>query len=713
MRGLIVALGLGLILGCAPGVKGKVKPEIPDVDQKFRAETAWLEEVEGPQALEWVRGLNHQTQKNLEADPRFGRFKNQFEDILMAKDRLPVAYFIGERLYNFWQDEKSVRGLWRRTSMSSYRTSQPRWETVLDIDQLAKSEKENWVFGGADCWPKEESVCLIKLSRGGKDAKVVREFDLRTKKFVANGFVLPEAKSDLTWLDPDTVLVGTDWGPGTMTKSGYPRQVRLWKRGQSPSEGPILFSVAETDVEAEAWVSHSPDETHVFFIRVIDFFNTEILWVSPDLKEQRKLPLPSDAMVSSFHKGQLVFSLRNSAELSTANGRVKVAQGVPVSFSLKRWLELGKIEKLETIFTPNLQQAIDGVSETRDALFVNYLDNVQGRMKRFQWSGQSWDETELSLPPFLSASVASASPFRADVMLRVEGFLSPTEILYSSDGVQTPTKIKQAPARFDSSAQVVAQHWVKSADGTPIPYFEIGRKDQMSQARPTILYGYGGFDAAQTPWYLSGIGKTWLERGGRFVVANIRGGGEFGPRWHMAGLKENRPKVYADFIAVAEDLIRRGVTTSSQLGIMGGSNGGLLVGAVAVQRPDLFQAVDCQVPLLDMLNYHRWLAGDSWKGEYGDPEDPKMRAALRSYSPLQNVKVGTKYPEVFFVTSTKDDRVHPAHARKMAYLFKQMGQPFYYFENIEGGHGAAANLKQRAYRSALEFTYFSRKLDLP
>jgi prolyl oligopeptidase len=712
MRGAYLGIFLGLLtIGCSAGAR--VAPQSVANDEDFDKTTAWLEEVEGDKALGWVRGLNKKTQTHYEADPRFAAFKAEFEHILMAKDRIPISNFVGNHLYNFWQDDKSVRGVWRRTSLTSYRTANPKWETVLDIDQLADVEKENWVYKGATCYPNSESRCFIYLSRGGKDAKVVREFDLKTKQFIADGFNLPEAKSDTVWWEPDSVLVRTDWGPGSLTKSGYARHIRLWNRGEDHTKAPNLFSAKEEDVGADVWVSRSLTHKALFFIRYIDFFNQEIFWIGADFKDQRKLPMPTDAISVALHQGQFVFSLRSPWVVQTPSGKFPLGVGTVASFSLDHWLKTGTIDKINVVFEPTNTQAFDEVSENKDALFVAYLDNVEGKLRRYQWTNAAWVGLDVAIPPHLSVGILDASPFRAQVLLRVEGFLEPMKVLYTPDGITVPTKIKQAPARFERKGVRVDQFWARSGDGTLIPYYVIGKATGANKAKPTILNGYGGFSISMTPWYLSGVGKSWIERGGQFVVANIRGGGEFGPAWHTAVLKENRPKVFEDFIGVAEDLIAKGLTTPQQLGTMGGSNGGLLVGATAVKRPDLFKAVSCSVPLLDMLNYHKWLAGDSWKGEYGDPEDPEMRKVLLSYSPVHNVQKGVRYPEILFTTSTKDDRVHPAHARKMAYVFEQIGQPFQYFENIEGGHGAAANLKQRAYRSALEFTYFSQALGLP
>lgn len=707
--GVLFAIAVGT--GCAAGFKttGAIEPSA--AQKKFNDETAWLEEVEGERALNFVRAMNEKTQKEFEADRRFSVFRGQFEKILEAKDRIPFGYFIGNRIYNFWQDEKHVRGIWRRTTMQSYRTSKPKWETVLDLDQLAKSEGENWVYGGATCWPKEESRCFLRLSRGGKDADVVREFDLKSKRFIADGFALPEAKSETAWWDLDTALVSTDWGPGTLTKAGYPRQIRIWTRGTDHASAPVAFTVEESDVAAGIWTVHTPDESVLFFTRSIDFFNQEVFWISPDFKDQRKLPLPTDARIIGLHKGQLIFSVRSPWNAPTPGVKTQIGEGMLAAFSLKAWVDTGKIQKIDLIYAPTVSQAFDEVVITKDAVFVSYLDNVEGKLKRLTFDGE-WRMDELVVPRHISVGFVTATSFRSDLMIRVEGFLDPTQVLYSADGLRLPEKIKQAPPRFNAGDMAVTQYWAQSADGTKIPYYEIAKAGTEKSALPTILYAYGGFNLSSTPWYSGGIGKVWLERGGRFVVANIRGGGEFGPRWHKAALKEQRPKAFQDFIAVGEHLVSRGATTPRQLGIMGGSNGGLLVGAVSVLRPDLFEAVDCQVPLLDMLRFHLWLAGHSWKGEYGDPDIPEQRKVLESYSPVHNVKAGVKYPEIFFVTSTKDDRVHPAHARKMAYVFQSINQPFYYYENIEGGHGAAANLKQRAYKSALEFVYFSRKLGL-
>ncbi|MGE0762762.1 MAG: prolyl oligopeptidase family protein [Bdellovibrionales bacterium] len=679
----------------------------------FSKSTAWLEEVEGEKALNWVRAENLRTQTRLEADPRLAKFRGQFEKVLMAKDRIPFGWFEGSRIHNFWQDDKSVRGIWRRTTLDEYKKTKPSWETILDLDKLATTEKENWVFSNVHCLPPAEGRCLMSLSRGGKDADVLREFDLANKSFVSDGFILPEAKSSFSWWDENTILVGTDWGKGTLTRSGYPRQVRVWRRGQDYRRLPVLFEVKEEDLAAGALVYQRPEGQYVFVNRQIDFYSQEFFWVRPDFQELRKMPLPLDVDVIGLHKGQFIMSVRKPWIADTADGARAVASGEVVSFDFEAWLKNGKLTKVRTIFKATEQQAFQSLRQTASAVYVSYLENVQARVNELKWQEGEWTSTPVSVGDGLNMSLSTTSVYRDDMMLRVESFLAPTQLWYRGEKDTGFKTLRKMPDRFSAKGLQVEQLWATSADGTKIPYFSVGPKENKVTARPTVLSAYGGFEIPLTPYYSGGLGKVWMERGGRYIVANIRGGGEFGPRWHQAGIKENRPRVYEDFIAVAEDLIRRGLTTPKQLGIMGGSNGGLLVGVAFTKRPDLFAAVDCQVPLLDMMNYHRWLAGASWVGEYGDPEDSKMRQVLLSYSPLHNFHADRTYPEILFVTSTKDDRVHPAHARKMAYLMRESGKPFLYYENIEGGHGAAANLKQRAYKSALEFTYFSQKLGLP
>ena len=666
----------------------------------------WLEEVQGDKALAWVRERNAVSTALLQAQPLFADNRAKVLEVLNNRDQIPRVTRRGDYLYNFWRDAKNPRGLWRRTHLEEYRKVQPKWDVLIDLDALGKAENENWVWGGSDCLAPDYNRCLISVSRGGADAKVTREFDIAKREFVKDGFYLPEAKSQLDWVDINTVYVGTDFGPGSMTRSGYARIIKRWKRGTPISEAQFVYEAKESDVAAFATVDKTPNFERTIFGRSADFYNTEInVLVDGKLV---KIDKPSDASLS--WQREWAFLLLKS-DFKLAERTYKSGSLLAIKFDA---LMRGE-RSFELLFEPTATRSLSrsGPTTTRDFLLLNILDNVSGRIEELQYLGGKWQRREVKAPsPGALGAVGMHDPFVKDDPLANHysmsylDFLTPASLYLSKAGSDERELLKRNPTFFDSTGMRAEQRFATSKDGTQVPYFVVYPKGVKTDGtNPTVLYGYGGFQISMTPFYSGGWGTTWLQRGGVFVVANIRGGGEFGPTWHQSAIKQNKQKSYDDFAAVAEDLIKAGITKSQHLGIMGGSNGGLLVGAVMVQRPELFGAVVCSVPLLDMQRYHKLLAGNSWMAEYGNPEKADEWAYISQYSPYHNVKKGVKYPKVLFATSTRDDRVHPGHARKMAARMLEQGHDVLYFENIEGGHGGASNNEQRANLVALENTF--------
>ena len=695
----------GLIMAGANLAKGESQRK-PILDDPF----LWLEQVEGERALKWVHERNSECFDELETDELYEVFLSQAEKLLNAKDRIPYGSIRGKHIYNFWQDAEHVRGIIRRTTPESYRLAEPEWETVLDIDALAKAENENWVYKGISWLTPNYKLCLVKLSRGGTDASEHREFDTTAKRFVEDGFVLPEAKSGVAWLDSDTLLVGTNWGEGSLTESGYPRVAKLWKRGTSLAEAKTIFEGRPEDIGIWPRVMNFGEETLALVEQSLTFFTGAYHVLGSDGKLMR-LPLQKSADLAGFYAGRLLFTLREAWEVA---GRT-YKQGALLAINAANFKATGKLPAIEIIYIPDDRSSVEGITVSRSGLYITLLQNVKGRILRFIVNPQNgkWTSKPLPLPQNGAVSVSAASPHSDTIFINYEDHVTPDKLSEYNARAHKLIELKSLPERFDSGELEVHQYMVRSVDGTEIPYFVIHRKGlKPDGGTPTILYGYGGFEISLKPSYSATIGKLWLERGGAYAVANIRGGGEFGPRWHKAALRTQRQRAYDDFIAVAEDLAKRRITSSRYLGISGGSNGGLLVGAILTQRPDLLNAVVCRVPLLDMIRYTKLLAGASWAAEYGDPEDPKMRDAILRYSPYQNVFPDRKYPKVFIETSTKDDRVHPGHARKMVARMRDQGHEVLYYENTEGGHAAGANLKQHARRYALEYVYFSRQLGL-
>lgn len=660
----------------------------------------WLEEVEGERALAWVREQNERSLAELEAAPTYEPMLAEARAILTSEDRIPAAALRGGYAYNFWQDQTHVRGVWRRMPVDAYVAGGSDWDVVLDVDALADAEGENWVYEGTDCLASDYTRCLITLSRGGSDAAVRREFDIEDRTFVDDGFELPEAKASLAWLDRDTVLVGTS--EDGATDSGYPVRTRLWQRGTGFSDAAEVFAGQASDVGV--WPFSIYDEAsgeHIGgIVRAVTFYDSEHHVRAAD-GTFTKLPFPSKVDLAGYLDGRIIVSLNEDWQYGSASFPI----GSVVAFD-------PKAETAELVFEPAQTQAVQSVSSGPDAIYVSLLDDINGRVLKLTPRAGGWSEQAVALPEKGVVSVSSIDEATGQMLVYHEDPTTP-ETLYFSENGRTLTPIKSSPDFFDTEGVTVRQFKATSTDGTQIPYTVIAKQDVLDAGpAPTIQYGYGGFQVSILPQYSGTQGKLWVERGGVYVIANIRGGGEYGPKWHQAGLKGERQKIYDDFYAVSEDLIERGITSTDQLGILGGSNGGLLMGVSMTQRPDLYKAIGIGVPLLDMLRYDKLLAGASWVGEYGDPDDAAERPFLEKISPYQNLADDADYPRPFFFTSTKDDRVHPGHARKTARKMAGYGQPFLYYENIEGGHGAAANLDQSAKRLALQYAYFASELGL-
>ncbi|MFJ1468362.1 prolyl oligopeptidase family serine peptidase [Massilia orientalis] len=665
----------------------------------------WLEDVDSGRALGWVAERNAETERELTALPGYAALRTRLKTILDARDRIPYAGHHDGRFYNFWRDADHERGIWRRTTLAEYRKPAPAWETVLDLDALARLENENWVWAGVTFLEPHGTRCLVSLSRGGGDAHVVREFDVATLSFVDGGFTLPEAKSSVGWVDADTLFVATDFGPDSTTESGYPRIVKAWKRGTRLEDAALVYEAQEDDLSVSAWHDPTPDHERQFVLRQIDFYSSELFLRDPASGQLEPIDKPLDANAFAL-RDQFIVELRSDWTL----GDRTWPQGALLAIAFDRFLEGSR--DFDVLFEPSPTTSLDGIAATRGALFLTILDNVKNRIIEWQRADGRWQRRDVDAPGMGALHVAAVDEYDADqAFLTVTDFLTPSSLYLMEAGRDGRELLKSMPAFFDASPYAVSQFTAQSPDGTHVPYFVVMRKDApLDGTHPTLLYGYGGFEVSLTPFYSGTTGEAWLAQGGVYVLANIRGGGEFGPRWHQAALKENRQKAFDDFLAVAGDVIRRGITTPPHLGIMGGSNGGLLVGAALTQRPDLFGAVACQVPLLDMRRYHELLAGASWIGEYGDPDDPDEWDYIARYSPYHNVSPDRQYPRVLFTTSTRDDRVHPGHARKMAARMRDQGHDVLYWENTEGGHAGAANNEQTATMWALTYAFFLREL---
>jgi prolyl oligopeptidase len=663
----------------------------------------WLENVSSDNALAWVREQNAFSTGKLESSPGFAKLQERLLAILNSRERIPAVTKHGKFYYNFWRDDKNVRGLWRRTTLEEYKKPNPAWETVIDLDQLAAQEKENWVWHGYTVLEPSNDRCLLELSRGGADAAVIREFDLTSRQFVPGGFTVPEAKTDIAWRNRDELYIGTDFGPGSLTASGYPRVVKQWRRGAPLSEAVTVFEGEPGDVAVGVSVDHDHGRVYEMIDRGVTFFSGKSFLRRGD--QWAQIEKPDDATASTFGRF-LLLRLRSDWNV---NGKTFSA-GSLLAEDLDDYL-CGKRD-LSVLFQPTERTSLASITATKHYLGLTELDNVHSRPYWLRYARRKWETTPMDAPAFGTVSVGGIDENDSDdYFMTLTDFLTPSSLYFGVAGQPGSEKIKALPAFFDAGGLEIRQFEAKSLDGTRVPYFLVGRKDLKFDGNSvTLLNGYGGFEIAMLPNYNPIIGAAWLERGGVYVLANIRGGGEFGPKWHEAARKQNRQRAYDDFVAVAQDLIARGVTSPRHLGIEGRSNGGLLMGVMLTEQPGLFGAVHCGSPLLDMQRYNKLLAGASWMDEYGDPDKAEDWAYIQKYSPYQNARADEKYPPILITTSTRDDRVHPGHARKMAARLKEQGHEVLYYENTEGGHGAAANNKQSAFMEALAYTFLWNEL---
>jgi prolyl oligopeptidase len=658
----------------------------------------WLEDILGEEALDWVRARNEPTVAEFSGD-EFERMRTQALEVLDTDARIPYVRRRGDYLYNFWRDAANPRGLWRRTTLDSYRSDNPAWDVLIDVDELARADEENWVWAGANVIYPEHTRAVVSLSRGGSDAAIVREFDMATREFIDDGFALAEAKSQTSWVDPDTLLIGTDFGEGSLTESGYPRIVKRWRRGQPVEAAETVFEGSPADVIVAGGVDRTPGFERTMLRRAIDFFNDQVYELRGD--ELIRIDAPTDASIS-VHRQWLLIELRTD----WITGSASYTAGSLLAADYDEFLS--GTAQLRVVFEPDAHTSLLHYAWTRDRLVVVTLADVASRVEIV--TPGTWQRRPVTdVPPNTNTVIVAADDTGDEIFLDSSGFTAPSRLLHGA--VEGPLEqIKSAPAFFDADGMTVAQHFATSKDGTLIPYFVVRPRDATGPG-PTLLGGYGGFEVARTPGYDGVLGRLWLARGGTFVLANIRGGGEYGPSWHTQAMRAGRHLVAEDFASVATDLVDRGIATVQQLGAQGGSNGGLLMGIMLTKYPELFGALVCQVPLLDMRRFHLLLAGASWVAEYGDPDNPDDWRFIAEYSPYQNISAQTDYPPVLITTSTRDDRVHPGHARKMTAALEAAGHRVWYYENIEGGHAGAADNAQTAFKSALSFSFLWQMLD--
>jgi prolyl oligopeptidase len=669
----------------------------------------WLEDVYGKRSLDWVKEENERTANLLEADPRFAGLEADALKVLESPDRLPAPDLNGNEIYNTWQDAEHVRGILRRTSVADYLTAHPHWQTILDYDALAKQDNEKWVQKGRSCLYPDNKLCMIRLSAGGEDAVTMREFDLQTGQFIEGGFVLPKSKQSVAWVDKDTLLVARDWGAGTMTKSGYPFVVKLWKRGEPLEQAKEVYRGAESDVSAGAFVLNDNAGDHVTMAaRGVSFFEREVSLLTPG--GAQRIALPGKSQLNGLVAGQLIVTL--DEDWTPEGLRTRFVQGSVVSLDIEAVKKDPLHLKPTVVFAPTATEFAQSAETTKDRVLLTTLENVQGRLYICTHGVTGvWTRRKMDVPDNRTVSIASTNWSDNRFFISLTGFLTPSSLLLGDASGRKLQEAKALTPQFDASQDVVEQLAAVSKDGTKVPYFVVHRKEiKYDGSNPTLLTAYGGFQVSETPYYSPIVGKLWLEHGGVFALANIRGGGEFGPAWHEAGLKIHRQRIYDDFAAVGQDLVTRKITSPRRLGIEGGSNGGLLMGVEMTQHPEMWHGIIIAVPLLDMLRFEQIAAGASWVGEYGSVSVPEQRAFLASISPYNQLKPDVTYPEPLIFTTTKDDRVGPVHARKFAAKMEEFHKPFFYEEIIEGGHGAGADLKETAKTDALEYTYLMRKL---
>tara|TARA_R110001606_G_scaffold182190_1_gene328899 strand:- start:4200 stop:6272 length:2073 start_codon:yes stop_codon:yes gene_type:complete len=663
----------------------------------------WLEEVDGQKALEFVNAQNITTIAELSAEKDYQNIYDKSLAIYNSDERIAYPSIRGNYVYNFWKDKDHVRGIWRRSTVDDYRKGNPTWETLLDIDKLSEEDDIKWVYKGSSGLYPNYNRFLIELSKGGGDAVVVKEFDVTTKQFIENGFLIEESKGSASYIDENTLIVTSDFGEGTMTTSGYPRQVKLWKRGTSLNDAQLIYEGETSDVGAWGGVLRDGSETFTLISRALTTFSSEnLVWMNNEII---KLDIPDDASLTGVLNNQLIVQLKSDWTVQTNTYNT----GTLLSLNFRELLKGNK--EIQVIIEPDEFSSISQVSTTKNKLLIGLLTNVISELHTYSFSKGTWRSEKVNAPDFGRISIVGTDDLSDQYFFDFQNFITPST-LYSADaGDNTFKAHKSLPAFFDASRYEVTQYKAKSKDGTMVPYFMVAAKDLKNDGtNPTLVYAYGGFEISSQPFYAATFGVSWLDKGGVFVLANIRGGGEYGPKWHQDGIKEKRQNVFDDLYAVSEDLITKKVTTPRHLGIMGGSNGGLLVGVAFTQRPDLYNAVVSQVPLLDMQRYNKLLAGASWMGEFGDPDIPEEWEYIKKYSPYHNLKTGMDYPEVYFGTSTRDDRVHPGHARKMVAKMNDMGYKTYYYENTEGGHAGSSTNEQSAKSGALTFSYLLMKL---
>jgi len=695
-----VALGLAVIGISAAASIAAAAPPAADPN-------LYLEQIDGARALAKVKGWNAATLAVLEKQPGFADYRAKALALLSTNQKIAEPdRILGNKVLNFWQDEQHPRGIWRVSPLAAFASGHPQWRTLIDIDAMSKADDKKWVFKGATCLSPAYVDCMVSLSNGGGDAVEVREFDLDKGAFIANGFFIPNAKTEVSWAGPDALFVGTDFGPGTLTDSGYARIVKLWKRGTPLSAATQLAEGQKSDVSVSARSMVDGDRTWPILTRAVDFYHHKVWHIAPD-GHLVPSPLPEDADIEDVLDGRVVASLKTPWQGHAA--------GTLVAYSIPDLLA-GRTPSIETVFVPNEHQAVEQVSASRSKLWVKYLEDVSGRLAALTRAPDgTWSSSPVALPDKSTIHLNATASTSDLAFATVEGMLTPPTLFRAEPGA-APAVVQSLPAQFDASNMVVEQHFATSKDGTKIPYFLVRRKDVTGPV-PVLMHAYGGFELAQTPTYMvtepyrSGpLALFWVQEGNVYVLANIRGGGEYGPRWHHATMREKHQNAFDDVFGVAQDLIDRGVTQKGRIAISGRSNGGLMAAASITERPDLFGGAIIGSPLIDMKRYSHLLAGASWIGEYGNPDVPADWAFISKYSPYQNLKCGVHYPVPFIYTSTRDDRVHPGHARKFAAKLEECGDRFFYDESIEGGHEAGVVPAEDAQRVALEAVYLNMEL---
>ncbi len=684
----------------------------------------WLEDVMGSRSLDWVKEQNARTEGVLKADARYEPFRKEALAILTAQDRIPAPGFGANGIQNFWQDAKNVRGVWRQTTLESYRSDKPKWSTILDVDALAKREKANWIYKGADCLPPDETLCLVNLSDGGKDAVVVREFDVAKKAFVAKGFNIPEGKHRIEWFDKDTLLVATDFGPDSLTESGYPFIIKSLKRGQKLADAKEIYRGSAKD----GGYGVSPSVMHdsagavlaTLATRPLDTFRQEVYDISSGKPQKLNLPERSTLRGMLGRVGgpppRLVFTIEENWRINDQDFKAGTLMSVPMRMLLPPPPGVGIVLTKGdlSILEPTPRQSVEDVDVFDERIFATLYDNVRGRVSVFTDKGEfgGWQQNPLQAPENVAIHLGSSSRKQEKAFYTYEGFITPPTLNLANVAALTSDRVKEAPAKFDASNDLVEQFEAISRDGTKIPYFVVHPKGELTGKTATMMFGYGGFQVSYPPVYKPELGKIWLERGGAYVIANIRGGGEFGPAWHQAALKGNRQRAFDDFAAVAADLAARRITSAKNLGIYGRSNGGVLTSVTLTQHPELIGGAVVESPLVDMLRYHELPPGASWMGEYGDPRIAEEAKWIAAYSGYQNVQPDAKYPEVYVTTNTRDDRVHPGHARKFAARLQATGHPVLYYEETNGGHSNDSDPLLNSQRWARHYVYLARSLGL-